>query len=130
MHSIQPQKPSFVCDFMEIYRYLIDYFIIEYCNKNKDLLFVLNYQKNGQRLFTGKAETKKFIDALHEFLHQHVAMARFRHGSRQQIETLISEEAFLFAQYIRGEKSTWKPRIVNLNAFTINPFLLKPLKIQ
>jgi CRISPR/Cas system-associated endonuclease Cas1 len=130
MHSIQPQKPSFVCDFMEIYRYLIDYFIIEYCNKNKDLLFVLNYQKNGQRLFAGKAETKKFIDALHEFLHQHVAMARFRQGSRQQIETLISEEAFLFAQYIRGEKSTWKRRIVNLNAFTINPFLLKPLKIQ
>jgi CRISPR-associated protein Cas1 len=29
MHSIQPQKPSSVCDFMEIYRYLIDYRILQ-----------------------------------------------------------------------------------------------------
>jgi hypothetical protein len=63
---------------------------------------------------------------LHDFLHQHVDIARFRHGLRQQIETLISEEAFLFAQYIRNEKSTWQPRIVNLNTFSVNPALLKP----
>lgn len=130
LHSIQPQKPSFVCDFMEIYRYLIDYFVIEYCIKNKDLLFALNYQNKGYRLFLNRAETKKFVNALHEFLHQHVKIERFRHGSRQQIETLISEEAFLFAQYIRKEKSTWQPRIVNLNTFTINPFLLKPSTTQ
>ncbi|MBX5328483.1 MAG: CRISPR-associated endonuclease Cas1 [Candidatus Bathyarchaeota archaeon] len=130
MHSVQPQKPSFVCDFMEIYRYLIDYFVIEYCIKNKDLMFTLNYQNKGSRLFLGKAETKKFVKALHEFLHQHVRIERFRHGLRQQIETLISEEAFLFAQYIRNEKSAWQPRIVNLNTFTINPFLLKPLTTQ
>jgi len=130
LHSVQPQKPSFVCDFMEIYRYLIDYFVIEYCVKNKDLLFVLNYQNKGYRLFLNRTETRKFVNALHEFLHQHINIARFRHGSRQQIETLISEEAFLFAQYIRNEKSTWQPRIVNLNTFTINPFLLKPLTTQ
>jgi len=130
MHSLQPQKPSFVCDFMEIYRYLIDYFVIEYCIKNKDLLFALNYQNKGSRLFLNRAGTKKFVNALHEFLHQHVSIARFRHGLRQQIETLISEEAFLFAQYIRKEKSIWQPRIVNLNTFTINPFLLKPLITQ
>jgi CRISPR-associated protein Cas1 len=130
MHSVQPQKPSFVCDFMEIYRYLVDCFVIEYCNRNKDLLFVLKYQKRGHRLFIGKAETKSFIDALHEFLHQHVDIPRFRHGLRQQIETLISEEAFLFAQYIRNERPTWQPRIVNLKTFTINPALLKPLITQ
>lgn len=127
MHSVQPQKPSFVCDFMEIYRYLIDYFVIEYCNSHKDLLFVLKYEKKGQRLFIDRAETKRFVDALHEFLRQHVDVARFRHGKRQRVETLISEEAFLFAQWIRGEKSKWQPRIVSLNDFTINPFLLKPL---
>lgn len=125
MHSVQPQKPSFVCDFMEIYRYLADCFVIEYCNRNKDLMFVLKYQKRGHRLFIGKAETKEFMNALHKFLHQHVDIPRFRHGLRQQIETLISEEAFLFAQYIRNEKSTWQPRIVNLNTFTVNPTLLK-----
>ena len=36
---------------------------------------------------------------------------------RQEIETLISEEALLFAQYLRNEKLEWIPRIVNLDNF-------------
>jgi len=31
---------------------------------------------------------------------------------RQIIETLINEEALLFAKYLRDEKQIWKPRIV------------------
>jgi hypothetical protein len=31
---------------------------------------------------------------------------------RQTIDTLISEEALLFAKYIRKEKKEWLPRIV------------------
>jgi len=31
LHSIQFGKPSLVCDFQELYRYLIDDFIIQYC---------------------------------------------------------------------------------------------------
>jgi hypothetical protein len=37
-----------------------------------------------------------------------------RIGERQEIETLISEEAFLFAKYLRGEKMHWEPRIAEL----------------
>jgi hypothetical protein len=35
-------------------------------------------------------------------------------GDRQEIETLISEEALLFAKYVRNEKNKWIPRIVVL----------------
>lgn len=36
-------------------------------------------------------------------------------GQKQEIETLISEEALLFAKYLRDEKPTWNPRIVDLS---------------
>jgi hypothetical protein len=32
----------------------------------------------------------------------------------QEIETLINEEALLFAMYLRNEKQTWIPRIISL----------------
>lgn len=36
LHSLQHGKPSLVCDFQELYRYLIDDFMIQYCqNLNK-----------------------------------------------------------------------------------------------
>jgi len=31
-------------------------------------------------------------------------------GASQEIETLISEEALLFAKYLRKELEAWKPR--------------------
>jgi hypothetical protein len=34
-------------------------------------------------------------------------------SEQQEIETLINEEALLFAMYLRGEKSSWIPRIPN-----------------
>jgi hypothetical protein len=36
---------------------------------------------------------------------------RIRNGEHQTIETLISEEALLFAKYLRNEKKDWLPRI-------------------
>jgi len=33
IHSMQYGKPSLVCDFQELYRYLIDDFVIQYCQK-------------------------------------------------------------------------------------------------
>ena len=44
-----------------------------------------------------------------------VEIPRTRHGKRQTLDTLISEEALLLAWFLRNEKKTWKPRIVNLN---------------
>jgi hypothetical protein len=36
-------------------------------------------------------------------------------GSKQEIETLINEEALLLAKYLRNERTEWAPRIVNLS---------------
>ena len=33
-------------------------------------------------------------------------------GKKQTVETLINEEALLFAKYLRNERETWIPRIV------------------
>jgi hypothetical protein len=35
-------------------------------------------------------------------------------GKKQEIETLINEEALLFATYLRNEKQEWVPRIASL----------------
>jgi hypothetical protein len=36
-------------------------------------------------------------------------------GKKQEIETLINEEALLLAMYLRNEKQTWIPRIAKLD---------------
>ena len=40
-----------------------------------------------------------------------VDIPRIKVGNKQEIETLFSEEAYLFAKYLRKE---WKPRIICL----------------
>jgi hypothetical protein len=44
-----------------------------------------------------------------------MTIPRIRRGESQEIETLIGEEAFLFAKYLRDEKPAWIPRIVALS---------------
>ncbi len=40
-----------------------------------------------------------------------VTVQKIRMGDRQEVETLINEEALLFAMYLRNEQQSWKPRI-------------------
>lgn len=42
-------------------------------------------------------------------------VSRIKVGKKQTIETLINEEALLFAKYLRDEHREWKPRIPFLN---------------
>jgi len=48
---------------------------------------------------------------LFKFFEREVEVPRIRIGKRQTIETLINEEALLFAKYLRNERETWSPRI-------------------
>jgi len=43
-----------------------------------------------------------------------VDIPRIKVGKKQELETLINEEAVLFAKYLRGECPTWIPRIAEL----------------
>ena len=49
---------------------------------------------------------------LNECFERNEEVAGIRMGKKQEIETLVSEEALLFAMYLRDEKKEWIPRIV------------------
>jgi CRISPR-associated protein Cas1 len=116
LHSTQFGKPSLICDFMEIYRYIIDDFIINFCKNlnKKDFITkneVMSRGKIGKREYLNDIETKDFMIALDRLFNSFVEIPRIRHGKRQEFETLISEEALLFAKYLRSEREDWMPRL-------------------
>ncbi len=116
LHSEQFGKPSLVCDFQELYRYLIDDFVIQYCQSlaKRDFMFKgekLSGQKKAKREYLNDVETRDFTAKLSAYFETIVEIPRIRVGERQTFETLISEEALLFAKYLRNEVKTWKPRI-------------------
>jgi len=118
MHSLEAGKPSLVCDFQEVYRYLIDDFVVRFCQKLNAKDFVaktcwLNRKRMGKRVYLNESMTKQLNRELLEYFRFNVEAERIRHGKKQEIETLMCEEAFLFAQYLRGERLNWFPRVVN-----------------
>ncbi len=119
LFSEQFGKPSLVCDFMEIYRYIIDDFINGLCKElsKKDFITtneIMSRGKIGKREYLNDAETKDFMTALDKLFSSYVEIPRIRHGKRQEFETLISEEALLLAKYLRHEKKEWVPRLTNI----------------
>jgi len=58
--------------------------------------------------------TNEFIKRLDVYFESKVEIPRIKVGKRQEIETLISEEALLLAKYLRDEKKSWVPRIAIL----------------
>ena len=92
-------------DFQELYRCLIYDYLIERCQKlhRKDFVLVTDFM---MRLRMGKR--------IHLCEFEADNLARARHGSRQKIDTLIDEEAFGFANFLRHERETWIPRIASL----------------
>jgi len=119
LHSLQWGKPSLVCDFQEIYRYLIDDFAIRYCRglRKKDFLLKTEHHsitRKGEREYLNNFKTDDFVRRLNVYFESEVKIPRIRVGSKQEIETLINEEALLFAKYLRNERLSWNPRIVSL----------------
>ena len=116
LHSVQFGKPSLVCDFQELYRYLIDDFLVERCQKlrKKDFVLVTDFMmhlKMGKKIHLKEYETDSLAEDLTDFFDRVVNIDRIKVGNRQTIDTLISEEALLFAKYLRNERKDWTPRI-------------------
>jgi CRISPR-associated protein Cas1 len=119
LHSLQWGKPSLVCDFQELYRHLIDDFLIDYCQTLKKNDFVMKWEdfsskRKGKRQYLNNLQTKNLIDSMYEFFQRRVEIPRIRGGENQKVETLIAEEALLFAKYLRDERETWVPRVVSI----------------
>ena len=116
LHSLQYGKPSLVCDFQELYRHLMEAFVIQFSQTLKKQDFILkteDYSKSrkGKRQYLNDVKTRQFMKKLNEYFQREVAIPRMKIGERQEIETLIREEAQLFAKYLRSERETWIPRI-------------------
>jgi CRISPR/Cas system-associated endonuclease Cas1 len=88
----------------------------QFCSKLKRKDFTVkteNYSTNrkGKREYLNDLQSSAFVKNLNEYFQTNVSISRMRMGRQQEIETLISEEALLFAQYLRNEKEEWIPRI-------------------
>jgi hypothetical protein len=109
-----------VCDFEDLYRYLVDDFLIGFCQTVKAKDFVLKNEdysskKKGKRQYLDKSKNIELIARLNRYFETKVSVPRIKRGSRQEPETLINEEALLLARYLRKESNSWHPRIVSLN---------------
>ena len=116
LHSEQFGKSSLVCDLLELYRYLIDDFLIQYCKSLNKKDFAMKREdysskRKGEREYLNKPLTKDLMNRLNSFFESKVEIPRIRHGNKQTVETLINEEALLLAKYLRNEKTTWTPRM-------------------
>jgi CRISP-associated protein Cas1 len=119
LHSIQFSKASLVCDFEELYRHLIDDFVIQYSYTLEERDFVLKEEafsnnRKGKRQYLNDGKTSEFMKKLNAHFLTTVDIPRIKVGKKQEFETLINEEALLFAKYLRGELPTWIPRIAEL----------------
>jgi CRISPR/Cas system-associated endonuclease Cas1 len=115
LHGIQKGEPSLVCDFQDLYRYLIDDFVIEYSRTVRASDFILkeddcSTNRKGKRQYLSEAKNRDLLNRLNEFFERKVAVPRMRRGTHQEIETLIAEEAFLCSRYLRNEEKIWIPR--------------------
>ncbi len=75
-------------------------------------MYVLTVGKSSLCL-RGIKHKESLTKAEFDFFDRMVDVERIKVGKRQTIDTLISEEALLFAKYVRNEKKEWVPRIVN-----------------
>jgi len=116
LHSVQYGKPSLVCDLQELYRYLVDNFVIQFCQTLRERDFTVKSEsvsrkRKGKREYLNDADTKRMMKGFEEYFKSKVEIPLIRHGKQQRIETLINEEVLLFSKYLRGEKTNWVPRI-------------------
>jgi hypothetical protein len=80
----------------------------------KDFVLVTDFMmhlKIGIKIYFCEYEAESLAEGLNGLFNRIVDVPRIKHGNGQTIETLISEEALLFAQHLRNEKKEWIPRI-------------------
>lgn len=94
----------------------MDDFVIQYCRKLSRKDFAVKSEdfsakRKGKREYLNDIRTRDFLKTLNQYFQIKVRVPRIRTGENQEIETLINEEALLFARYLRCERKLWDPRI-------------------
>jgi len=94
---------------MELCRYLIDSFVLEFSQRLKPKDFIVKaewYSTNRleKRQVLSREKTRELTQSLNRFFESKVKISRIRHGNKQTLEALINEEVLLLAKYLRGER--------------------------
>jgi len=116
---------SLVCDLQELYRYLVDDFVIQFCQGLREKDFnvkseSVSRKRKGKREYLNDKETNHMMRDLEKFYKLKVDVPLLRHGKKQKLETLINEEALLLAKFVRGEKRVWAPRFQKIKSDNSN----------
>ena len=67
-----------------------------------------------KRQYLNEKLTNEFLSEIDSYFKRKVEVPRIRFGNRQEIETLIDEEALRLAKYLRDEIKDGTPKIVPL----------------
>ncbi|MEM3761002.1 MAG: hypothetical protein QXZ02_07855 [Candidatus Bathyarchaeia archaeon] len=81
----------------------------------------------GKRQVLNREKTKELTEKLNRLFDTKVPISRIKYGFKQEIETLINEEALLFAKYLRNEREQWTPRIPLNSSFSLLKGLVENL---
>lgn len=112
INSIQFAKPSLVCDIQEIFRGIIDDFLIEYSQSMSED----DFEKKNRRMFLKRKESYRMIKAINKLFDKRIKHQRIKkYGKRSKIRTAIREEPIKLAQYLRGEKESYEPIVIKAN---------------
>lgn len=116
LHATKYERPSLTCDFVELYRYLLEDFLIQKCQAYnvKDFIFkteVIKGKKLAKRQYLNNIKTRDLMNQINQLFEKKVEIPRIYSGKKQTVETLMNEEALLFAKYLRDESKLWNPRI-------------------
>jgi hypothetical protein len=98
---------------------LVDDFVIQYCRELEKRDFITKSEdfstnRKEKREYLNDPQTHSLAKSLNQYFQSKEKIPRIRMGDIQEIETLINEEALLFAMLLRQERQTWRPRIVEL----------------
>jgi len=74
----------------------------------------ISANRKGKREYLNDFQTRDLLKTLDQYFQSKVRIPRIRMGEKQELETLISEEALLLAKYPRNERQTWVPRTASL----------------
>ena len=91
LHSVQFGKPSLVCDFQELYRYLIDDFLIERRTRfhKNDFVVVTDFMMHlriGKKIHLCDYETNELADGLNALFERTVEIPRIKVGNKQPLK--------------------------------------------
>ena len=116
LHATKFERPSLVCDFVELYRFLIEDFLVHQCREynTKDFIFkteIVKGKRMAKRQYLNSAKTQELMNKVNQLFEKKVEIPRIYLGKKQIIGTLINEETLLFARYLRDESESWNPRI-------------------